>query len=109
MTHLLEPIKNQLIMVSHPAYAYFCRDYQLRQLSIEFEGKDPAPQQLNTILNRAREAQIKKIFIQMQYSSKGARLFARELNAQIVTLDPYAEDYINTMMTIAKEFASTKE
>ena len=108
MTHLLEPIKNQLIMVSHPAYAYFCRDYQLRQLSIEFEGKDPAPQQLNTILNRAREAQIKKIFIQMQYSSKGARLFARELNAQIVALDPYAEDYINTMMTIAKEFASTK-
>ena len=32
---------NKIIMVSHPAYAYFCRDYGLTQLAIEFEGKDP--------------------------------------------------------------------
>lgn len=103
---LLGSAKNRSIMVSHPSYAYFCRDYQLRQISIEVEGKDPSPRQLNTILNRAREAAIKKIFIQVQYSSKGARLFAKELKATIVDLEPYSEDYINSMLKIANEFAS---
>jgi len=105
ITELLKPIKGHVIMVSHPAYAYFCRDYQLRQLSIEFEGKDPAPQQLNAILNQARAENTRKIFIQKQYSSKGAHLFAKELNAEVITLDPYSEDYLQTMLTIAKEFS----
>ena len=92
-------------MVSHPAYAYFCRDYNLTQLSIEFEGKDPTPFQLTAILNKARDAHIKKIFIQAQYNSKGARLFAKELGAEVVMLGPYAEDYIHSMLEIARRFA----
>ncbi len=103
---ILKPLKQRMVMVSHPAYAYFCRDYALTQLSIEIEGKDPTPQQLNTILNKARAAPIKKIYIQVQYNSKGARLFAKELNAQIVMLDPYAEDYIISMREIARQFAA---
>ena len=31
--------KGRYVMVSHPAYAYFCRDYDLRQFSLEYEGK----------------------------------------------------------------------
>lgn len=102
---LLEPLKDRLILVSHPAYAYFCRDYHLQQMSIEFEGKDPTPQQLTQILNRAREAHIKRIYIQIQYNSKGARLFAKELGAEVVMLDPYSEHYFDSMMEIAREFA----
>lgn len=95
-----------LILVSHPAYAYFSRDYGLRQLSIEFEGKDPTPQQMNRILNQARAAGVKKVFIQAQYPSKGARLFAKELNAEVVTLDPYAENVEQSMLEIARNFAN---
>jgi zinc transport system substrate-binding protein len=102
----LAPLQNRVIMVSHPAYAYFCRDYQLKQLSIEFEGKDPSPQQLTRVLTNARQAGIKTIFIQMQYNNKGARLIAKEIGAKLVTLDPYAENYFDTMREIAKHFAS---
>lgn len=103
---LMQPLKQRTIMVSHPAYAYFCRDYNLSQLSIECEGKDPTPQQLNKILNKARGLNIKRIYIQPQYSNKGALLFARELGAEVVTLDPYSEQYLKIMMEIAKQFAS---
>lgn len=105
ITALLKPLKNRLILVSHPAYAYFCRDYDLKQMSIEFEGKDPTPQQLTNILNRARQANVKKVYIQIQYNSKGARLFAKELGAEIVMLDPYSEHYFDSMLTIARKFA----
>lgn len=101
----LKPLANRLILVSHPAYAYFCRDYDLKQMSIEFEGKDPTPQQLTNTLNRAREAQLKRVYIQIQYNSKGARLFAKELGGEVVMLDPYSEHYFDSMREIARQFA----
>lgn len=103
---ILQPLSNRVILVSHPAYAYFCRDYQLGQLSIEFEGKDPTPQQLNNILIKARAARINKVFVQPQYSSKGARLIAKEIGASVVILDPYSEDFIRSMQEIAQQFAA---
>lgn len=105
ITTILKPLKSRLILVSHPAYAYFCRDYDLKQMSIEFEGKDPTPQQLTNILNRARQANVKKVYIQIQYNSKGARLFAKELGAEVVMLDPYSEHYFESMREIARKFA----
>lgn len=104
---ILKPLKKRVIMVSHPAYAYFCRDYQLKQLSIEFEGKDPTPSQLTKILKQAKEYKIRTIYIQMQYNNKGARLIAKEIgDARVVTLDPYAENYFASMREIAENFAS---
>lgn len=102
---ILKPIKNRHILVSHPAYAYFCRDYGLSQYSIEVEGKDPTPQQLTRTLQLARRLNIRTIFIQIQYNNKGARLVADEIGANIVTLDPYAEDYYPSMLAIAHAFA----
>lgn len=102
---ILKPLQKRIMMVSHPAYAYFCRDYQLKQLSIEFEGRDPTPKQLTKILQTARQYGVSKIFIQAQYSSKGARLIAREIGAEVVTLDPYAEQYYESMLTIARNVA----
>ena len=102
---ILEPMINRNILVSHPAYAYFCRDYNIIQYSIEFEGKDPTPQQLTKILNLAKSLKFKTIFIQKQYSSKGARLIAENIGAQLITLDPYSERYIETMIEIAQAFA----
>ena len=104
---ILKPLNNRVIMVSHPAYAYFAADYQLIQLPIEFEGKDPSPRQLTNLLIKAREAHIKTVFIQPQHSSKGGQLIAKELCAKVVTLDPYAENYFETMRAIAHAFAES--
>lgn len=104
----LEPLQVRTVMVSHPAYAYYCRDYNLNQLSIEFEGKDPTPYQLTTIIQKAKQLHINTIFVQKQYSSKGAKLIAAELKAKIVVLDPYAEDFYSTMREITSSFAGNK-
>lgn len=104
-TYMSKP-HNPLIMVSHPAYAYFCRDYDCQQLSIEFEGKDPTPQQLTKIINMARLHHIKKIFVQVQYSSKGAKLIADHIGAQVINLDPYSEQYYESLRAIAKAFSA---
>jgi len=105
---VLSESKDMVVMVSHPAYGYFCRDYQCHQLSIEFEGKDPTPRELTRILIEARNRKLKKVYIQMQYNSKGARLLAQELGAEVIVLDPYSENYFESMRDIARNFAKPK-
>lgn len=103
---ILSPLKNKNILVSHPAYAYFCRDYGLKQYSIEMEGKDPSPQQMTLLLNKMRQLSIQTIYIQMQYNNKAAKLVAETIGAKICILDPYSADYINSMKEIAHAFAN---
>ncbi len=101
---ILTPLQNRNILVSHPAYAYFCRDYTLKQYAIEVEGKDPTPQQMTKLLNLSRQLNIRAIFIQMQYNNKAAKLVADTLGAHLITLDPYSEHYLSSMLEIAHAF-----
>lgn len=103
---ILDPLKNRNILVSHPAYAYFCRDYDLKQYAIEVEGKDPSPQQMTKLLTVARQLNFCTIFIQMQYNNKAAKLVAEALGARLVVLDPYSEHFFSTMLEIANAFAN---
>lgn len=109
ITEMMKDKKGMVIMVSHPSYAYFARDYGLEQVSIEFEGKDPTAQQLIRILALGREQKVKKIFTQPQYRGKGADLVGRQLNAKVVVLDPYSENYLNNMRTIAHQFSTAEQ
>ena len=71
-------------MVFHPAWGYFAHSYGLKQVPVEIEGKDPKPAQLKTLIEHAREKQIKAIFVQPQFSSKSAKLVAKEIGGRVV-------------------------
>lgn len=101
---ILAPLKKRVVLASHPAYAYFCRDYSIQQYAIEVEGKDPSPQQMTKLLNQVRQLGIKTIFIQIHYNNKAAKLVAEVLGAKLVVLDPYSEHYYASMLEIAHAF-----
>jgi zinc transport system substrate-binding protein len=95
----LEPVKNQVLLVSHPAFGYFCRDYSLLQLSIEFDGKEPCPKHLEQLLNHKRP----DIAIALpQHNNKGVRMMAKNLHLPIKVIDPYSYDYFETMHTLTQ-------
>ncbi|MDF2549672.1 MAG: ABC-type transporter, substrate-binding lipoprotein [Chlamydiales bacterium] len=100
----LAPYQGRALLVSHPAYSYFCRDYHLEQIPIEWEGKDPSPRQLTDLLNQARQKKIRVVFSQPQYSQKGAELIAKILEAETVSLDPYQGNFIENLLLITHAF-----
>ncbi len=93
------------VLVSHPAFGYFCRDYGFVQLSIEIEGKEPTPKQVTLLLQEARKAGIHRVYVQPQYNQKGAVRVAQELHATLETIDPYQEDVIASLRKIAQLFS----
>ncbi len=82
------------MMIYHPAFTYYARDYGIEQISIEHDGKEPSPRQLTKLVDRAKEHNIKTLLIQPQYSKDKLNALAEECNAEIVEVDPLSEDII---------------
>ncbi len=99
-TEKLLPYKNESILVSHPAFGYFCRDYDLHQISIEMEGKDPLPRDLASILTKTQETSIRTVITQAQYNNRGAEIISKELKLPIHEVDPYSADYLKNFEKI---------
>lgn len=97
--------KDLVVLVAHPAYAYFCHEYGIQQISIEYEGKEPSAKQLTDLIKKARELHIHTVFTQGQYPGKGALLVANEIGAEVIALNPYSQDYFNAMLEIGTQFA----
>jgi zinc transport system substrate-binding protein len=102
---MLMPKRGKAILVSHPAFGYFCRDYHLIQLSVEIEGKEPLPQHVAEILNKAKSYSVQTVLTEPQYSNKGAELLAQSLSLPTQMVDPYAENFSENLLTIARFIA----
>ena len=93
-------------MVFHPAWGYFAHAYGLKQVPIEIEGKEPKPAQLKELIQHARKKRIKVVFVQPQFSTKSAKLVAREIGGQVAFADPLAEDWMANLRQVADKFQS---
>ncbi|MGD9172556.1 MAG: zinc ABC transporter substrate-binding protein [Desulfobacterales bacterium] len=91
-------------MVFHPSWGYFARTYGLKQLAVEIEGKDPKPAQLKELIEHAREKDVNIIFVQPQFSTRSARLLAKEIGGQVAVADPLAEDWLGNLRNVANKF-----
>lgn len=94
---VLEHKKDKVFLIYHPALTYFAADYGMEQISIEDEGKQPNPLHLKKIIDQAREKNIRIIFIQSQFDANNAESVAGQTGAQIVRIDPLAEDWTAEM------------
>jgi zinc transport system substrate-binding protein len=98
---ILKPVEKRTILVSHPAFAYFCKEYDFVQLSVEYEGKDPRPKHLEEILKAAVAQNMEVALALPQYNNKGAQLIAEKMDIPIHFIDPYSADYFETMRKLA--------
>ena len=90
-------------MVFHPAWGYFAHTYGLQQVPVEIEGKNPKPAQIKELIEHARKNDIKAIFVQPQFSGRNAELIAREIDGQVVSADPLAEDWADNLRKVAQQ------
>ncbi|MDR1763736.1 MAG: zinc ABC transporter substrate-binding protein [Dysgonamonadaceae bacterium] len=89
-------------IIYHPALTYFARDYGLEQYCIESEGKEPSPAQIKSLIETAREKQIKTVFIQQEFDRKNAEAIARSAACKLVVINPLSYDWEAELLKIAK-------
>lgn len=93
-------------IVYHPVWTYLAYDYGLKQVSIEFNGKEATPRKLKEIVDFAKENEIHTIFVQKEFSTAQAQSIADEINGSVIQLNPLAYDWFAILDEFGKAFAS---
>ncbi len=98
----LRPVAGAKMIVFHPAFGHFAAEYGLEQVAIEQGGLAPSPGHLASVLQLARENEIRAVFVQPQSSASAARALAASAGATVIELDPLAEDYLANLRHMAR-------
>lgn len=96
----LKPFAGKSFLVLHPAWDFFAKEYKLKQVSIEKEGKDPGPKDLERLIQWAKKEGVSVVFVQKQFSAHHAKIVAKTLEADIQVLDPLAENYVENLKKV---------
>ena len=104
---ILKPYANKSFMVFHPSWGYFASRYNLTQLPIEMQGKEPKPNELIELVKDAKENNIKIIFVSPQFSQKSANTIASNIGGNVVAIDSLSVDWTNDLIKTANEIAKS--
>lgn len=104
---ILENLTDRCFIVYHPAWGYFARDYNLTQIPVEKEGKEPTARGLMALIDQARELNKKVIFVSPQFDRRKAETIAENIDGKVVFLDPLAKDYVNNLRLVALKIAGS--
>lgn len=86
----LEGLENREIVVSHQAFGYLCRDYNLKQIAIEGINAESEPdaKTIANIIDLVKNKGIKVIFSEELIDPKVAETIAKETGAKVLPLSP---------------------
>jgi len=97
-------VKNKNFVTGHAAFGYLCRDFGLKQNSVEdvFAGGEPTPQKLKKIVELSKKYKVKVIFMEELASPRVSETLAKEVGAKvkkIYTIESNEENksYIESM------------
>lgn len=92
--------ENKTFLIYHPALTYFAKDYGMEQISIEDEGKEPNPSHLKAVIDTCRAKGIKIVFIQNQFDVANAKAIAKEIDGEVIAIDPLSPDWKAEMCSL---------
>ena len=102
----VDGLTERAFLVYHPAWGHFAEEYDLEQMAIETEGKEPSLRHVVELTAEARRRGIRTVFAQPGYPSRSAAVIAGEIGARVVTLDPLSPDWPGTLRTLARSLGA---
>jgi zinc transport system substrate-binding protein len=101
-------IKYRNIFVFHPSWGYFMDEYNLKQIPIEAQGKEPGPSHLSKIIEFAKKNNINTLLVQPQFPSSSVKVMENTLGLKVFTADPLAENWDENLLKIAEIISQKK-
>lgn len=101
--------EGKAFMIYHPVLSYFARDYGLKQIAFEVDGKKPSVKAIKGFVDIAKAQGIKTIFVQKEFDKSSAEILAQESGAEVVEIDPLSPQWKESMLSIADALARSFE
>jgi len=104
-TEILKGKHSTPILIFHPAFSYYCKDYNLTMVAAMVNDEEPSPQRIAMLVNTAKQNNIKTVFTEPQYDSKYMQSVASQTGSQVLYVNDLDENYIQNMENVAKAFS----
>jgi zinc transport system substrate-binding protein len=77
-------VKNKNFVTGHAAFAYLCRDFNIKQNSLEdvFAEGEPTPKKMQELTDFCKKNNVKTIFVEDMVSPKVSETLAKEVNGK---------------------------
>lgn len=98
---ILEKSTGRTFLIYHPALTYFAREYHLKQLPIEEEGREPSAAQLQTLISQARKENAGVMLIQKEFSSRNTAIVTSGSHARQEIINPLDYNWQKSILHIA--------
>ena len=95
--------KNRTFLIYHPALTYYAKDYKLRQIAIEEEGREPSANQLLTTIALAKSMKVKKTFVLKEFSNRNTLIVSNNVGSKAITINPFNYEWDKEMVNIAEK------
>ena len=104
-----ENFNNRVFMVYHPAFGYFAKEYNLKQIAIEHRGKAPSPKVIKDCIDKAKQYNLSYVFVAPQFTTKHAETIAYQIGGKTLFVDPLPRHYISNMRSVAASLSLEME
>lgn len=101
----LSEAPSHTFLIWHPSLSYFARDYGLRQVALEAEGKEVTPGALRRSIDTGEASGAKVFFLQQQYDNRNAEAVALDLDVKVVTINPLDSLWVQQLQLIVDELS----
>ncbi|RKX46283.1 MAG: zinc ABC transporter substrate-binding protein [Thermotogae bacterium] len=86
---LLTPFAGTYVIVTHPSFYYFFREYSIRVLSVEEgHGVRPSIAHLEELIKLTKSGRVLGLFHEPQMDDRGIKTIAKETKRTYTTIDP---------------------
>jgi len=100
-----ENISQKAFITFHPSFYYFAKDFHIKQIAIQKEGKAPSFAYLAKIIKLAKANNVKTVIISPEFPTKYAKIVAAKIGAKVVVISPLNEKpeiTINQLIEVLK-------
>jgi len=104
-TELFKGKQNTTIVIFHPAFGYYCKNYNLTMVAAMINDEEPSPQRIAMLVNVAKQNNIKAVFTEPQYDPKYMQSVASQISGQVLYVNDLDENYLQNMQNVAKAFS----
>lgn len=94
-------------LVFHPSWYYFAENYNIEQIAVEKEGKEPTARDLKEIVDLAKKYKIGVVFAELGTNETMAASIKEELKADLQLLNPMEEDILKNLLTAAQKISGS--
>ncbi len=101
----LAQVKQKKILVFHPSWLYYAVYYNLEQLAIEKEGKEPTALDLKNVIDLAKKHKITTLYLEPNTAPESAQAIKEELKGVSVLLNPMEGDILKNLIYVSEKIS----